>query len=99
MCCGAVGPHGYCLTHDLQYANWRIWRDALEHEDLAAAGVPPGREPEPQAGAALDTLWRHLTPGPFQKPGEQARDPRPTAGLPKPHRKATETPPKRHRPR
>ncbi len=68
--CGqpAVDPYGYCLGHDLQYAQWRAWRDELELEDLADAGVPPGGKPGPITESALDVLWRYLTPGPFSRP-------------------------------
>jgi crotonobetainyl-CoA:carnitine CoA-transferase CaiB-like acyl-CoA transferase len=29
-----------------------------------------GGEPDPDTAHALDVLWRHLTPGPFQQPDE-----------------------------
>lgn len=64
----AVAPHGFCLTHDLQYTRWRVWRDELEAGDLADAGVLEGQQPDTATARALDALWRHLTPGPF--PGE-----------------------------
>lgn len=60
-----VAPYGYCLAHDLQYARWRAWRDELERDDLAHAHLSAGREKGGITEAALDVLWRHLTPGPF----------------------------------
>lgn len=67
--CGepAVGPHGFCLGHDLRYAEWRAWRDRLERDDLADAGVPDGHEPDAETARALDALWHYLTPGPFPR--------------------------------
>lgn len=66
--CGelAVVPHGFCVRHDLAYAEWRAWRDELERDDLADAGVPEGEEPDALTANALDLLWRYLTPGPFR---------------------------------
>lgn len=61
----AVEPYGYCLTHDLRYAQWRSWRDEQEQQDLHDAGVKPGTEPSRVTAQALDTLWEYLTPGPF----------------------------------
>lgn len=68
--CGepAVDPYDYCLGHDLQYARWRAWRDTLERDDLADAGVPPGRRTEPDHRGGAGRLWLHLTPGPFRRP-------------------------------
>lgn len=63
----AVGPHGFCVSCDLRYAQWRGWRDQLEADDLADAGIRDGREPDSATARALDVLWRYLTPGPFQR--------------------------------
>lgn len=53
------------MGHDLRYAQWRVWRDEVERDDLADAGVREGEEPDPRTARALDMLWRYLTPGPF----------------------------------
>jgi hypothetical protein len=56
---------GFCTPHGLRYLRWRIWRDALERQDLLDAGVLPGHSPDPLTAAALDVLYAWLTPGPF----------------------------------
>lgn len=61
----AVPPHGFCIGHDLTYNRWRTWRDEIEQDDLAAAGIPKGTDPDPATEEALAPLWQHLTPGPF----------------------------------
>ena len=63
----AVAPLRFCVRHDLKYAQWRGWRDQLERDDLADAGVPAGCEPDEPTARALDVLWAHLTPGPFPR--------------------------------